>query len=559
MSRRISPAFRLPSTVCRLPSSALRLLLTASSLSLIALLSACAKRETTVQAGNREQILHVGNGAEPESVDPHQSIAYTDQRLEAALFEGLCATDEQSSIPVPGVAERWEVSADGLTWTFYLRAGLQWSNGEPLTADDFIQSWRRNLAPAFASGYAYLLFPIKNAEAFNSGKLTDPAALGLAAPDSRTLVVTLERPTPYLPSLTAATPWYPINPRVVTRFGALTDRSSAWSRPENFVGNGPFVLKEWTPGSRLVVTKNPKYWDAAAVRLNSIIFYPIENPDVEERNFRAGQLHLTNNLPLSKIPVYREQDPARLRTDLFLQVYFLRFNVTKPPFDNPKVRRALALAIDRDSISHNLLHDSRAPADHFVPPHTAGYDSRAHVARNIAEAKRLLAEAGYPGGQGLPVFELQVRNDELQPKMVEAVQAMWQSELGVRISIALLEQKVVIENQQTLNFTIGANGWVADFADPVTFLDLFVTGGGNNWTGWSNAAYDKLIAEAARTLNPAARYEIFQQAETLLLEQGPVIPLVFGARNFLIDPAVKGWEPAPIGIYQYKKVYLQGP
>jgi oligopeptide transport system substrate-binding protein len=522
-------------------------------------LSGCARRETIVQAGNREQILHVGNGAEPESVDPHVAIAYSDQRLLAALFEGLCATDEPSSQPVPGAAERWEVSADGLTWTFHLRAGLQWSNGEPLTADDFIQSWRRNLAPAFGSGYAYLLFPIKNAEAFNGGKLTDPAALGLAAPDPRTLVVTLERPTPYLPSLTAATPWYPINPRVVARFGALTDRTGVWTRPENFVGNGPFVLKEWTPGSRLVVARNPRYWDAAAVRLNGIVFYPIENPDVEERNFRAGQLHLTNNLPLSKIPAYRASDAAKLRSDLFLQVYFLRFNVTKPPFDNPKVRRALALAIDRDSISRNLLHGSRAPADHFVPPHTAGYDSRAHVAQDLAEARRLLAAAGYPGGEGLPVFELQVRNDEFQPKMIEAVQAMWQRELGVRISIALLEQKVMIQNQQTLNFTIGANGWVADFADPVTFLDIFVTGGGNSWTGWSNPEYDRLIAGAARTLDPAARYEIFQQAEAILLEQAPVIPLVFGARNFLIDPAVKGWEPAPIGIYQYKKVYLQVP
>ena len=525
----------------------------------VAIFAGCSKRETTVQAGNREQILHIGNGAEPESVDPHQSIAYSDQRLEAALFEGLCAIDEQSSKPVPGAAERWEVSADGLTWTFHLRAGLQWSNGDPLTADDFIQSWRRNLAPAFASGYAYLIFPIKNAEAFNSGKLTDPAALGLAAPDARTLILTLERPTPYLPILTAAPPWYPINPRVVTRFGALTDRSGTWTRPENFVGNGPFVLKEWTPGSRLVVTKNAKYWDAATVRLNGMVFYPIENPDVEERNFRAGQLHLTNSLPLSKIPVYRTQDPARLRTDLFLQVYFLRFNVTKPPFDNPKVRRALALVIDRDTISRSLLHGSRAPADHFVPPQTGGFESRAHMAQDLAEAQRLLAEAGFPGGQGLPVFELQVRNDELQPKIVEAVQAMWQRELGVRINIALLEQKVMIQNQQTLNFVIGANGWVADFADPVTFLDVFVTGGGNNWTGWGLPGYDRLIGEAATTLDPAKRYEVFQQAETLLLDQAPVIPLVFGARNYLIDPAVKGWEPAAVGIYQFKKIYLQAP
>jgi oligopeptide transport system substrate-binding protein len=526
------------------------------TLSLTALVASCARRETVAQAGAREQILHVGNGAEPESLDPHAQAAYTDQRLEAALFEGLCALDEPSSGPVPGAAERWEVSADGLTWTFHLRANLQWSNGEPLTADDFVQSWRRNLAPAFASGYAYLLFAAKNAEAFNSGKLTDPAAVGFAAPDARTVVVTLEHPTPYLPALTAATPWYPINPRVVAKFGKLTERSNPWSRLGNLVGNGPFILKEWTTGSRIVTAKNPLYWDAANVHLNGIVFYPIENPDSEERNFRAGQLHLTNNLPLSKIPAYREQNPAKLRTDLFLQTLFIRFNVTKPPFDKPKLRRALALAIDRESISKNLLHGSRAPADHFVPPQTAGYDSRAHVATNLTEARRLLAEAGYPDGKGLPVLELQTRNDELSPSIVEAVQAMWQRDLGVRVSIALLEQKVAVQNQQTLNYTIGINGWVADFADPITFLDVFVGGGGNNWTGWANPEYDRLIAAARQTVDPSQRFELFQQAETLLLDQAPIIPLIFGARNFLIDPAVKGWEPAPVGIYQYKKVSL---
>lgn len=524
------------------------------------LTTACSRRETPVEAGLRTGTLHVGNGAEPESLDPHVLNAYSDQRLEAALFEGLCAIDEQSSSPAPGAAERWTSSADGLTWTFHLRAGLQWSNGEPLTADDFVQSWRRNLAPAFASAYAYLLFPIKNAEAYNSGKLTDAAALGLAAPDERTVVITLERPTPYLPILTATTPWYPVNPRVVAKFGALTDRSSSWTRPGNLVGNGPFVLREWSPGSRLVVEKNPRYWDAAAVRLNTIIFYPIENPDVEERNFRAGQLHLTNSVPLSKIPTYRGgADAAKLRTDLFLQTLFIRFNTTRPPLDNPKLRRALALAVDRDSISRNLLHGSRAAAGHFVPPRTAGYDSRAQVPTRFDEARRLLAEAGYPGGAGLPVFELQVRNDELQPRMMEAVQAMWQRELGVRVSLALLEQKVTIANQVALDYTIGVNGWVADFADPVTFLDLFVRDGGNNWTGWGDPAYDRLIAEAARTLDPPARYELFQQAEAILLEQAPIAPLVFGARNYLIHPAVRGWEPAPVGFYQYKKVYLQGP
>ncbi len=535
-----------------------RALLLAALCSLLAL-GACSRRETIVQVGDREQVLHLGNGAEPESLDPHVQNAYTDQRLEAALFEGLCAVDETSSKPVPGAAESWEVSSDGLAWTFHLRANLRWSNGEPLTAGDFVLSWRRNLAPAFASSYAYLLFPVKNAAAFNRGTITDPAALGFNAPDPRTIVITLEHPTPYLPVLTTATAWYPINPRVVARFGSLSDRASAWTRPGNLVGNGPFILKEWTPGSRIVVAKNPLYWDAGTVRLNGIVFYPIENAEVEERDFRAGQLHLTNNIPLSKIPAYRATDPGRLRTDLFVQTIFIRFNVTKPPFDNPKVRRALALAIDRDSISRNLLHGSRLPAHQLVPPNLAGYNSRAQVPDDFSAARRLLAEAGFPAGRGFPSFEVQVRNDELQPKIIEAVQAMWEHELGVHFRIALLEQKVSLQNQADLNYTVGVNGWVADFADPVTFLDLFVTDGGNNWTGWGDPAYDQLIAQAARTLDGAQRYEFFQEAEARLLEQAPIIPLVFGARNYLIDQAVHGWEPAPIGIYQYKKVYLQGP
>ena len=304
-----------------------------------------------MQAGNRTGTLHIGNGAEPGTLDPHLVDAYTDMRVIVALLEGLCAIDEQTSQAMPAAAERWEATPDGLTWTFHLRAGLQWSNGDPLTADDFVQSWRRALSPQLASPYAYFLFPIKNGEAFNAGKVTDPAALGLAAPDARTLVITLERPTPYLPLLAANCAWYPVNPRVLERLGGLTNRSTPWLTPKNFVGNGPFLLQEWTPNARIVVEKNPRYWDAGTVRLNRIVFYPIDNPDVEERNFRAGQLHVTYAVPLSKIPTYREQSPARLRADPLLRTFFIRFNTTKPPFDNPKLRRALSLAIDRGSIS----------------------------------------------------------------------------------------------------------------------------------------------------------------------------------------------------------------
>jgi oligopeptide transport system substrate-binding protein len=534
-------------------------LLTAYSLALIAFLPACGRRETPVQAGNRTGTLHIGNGAEPGTLDPHLVDAYNDMRIIVALLEGLCAMDERTSEAVPAAAERWETSADGLTWTFHLRDDLQWSNGEPITADDFVQSWRRALSPTLASPYAYFLFPIKNGEAFNAGKITDPAALGLAAPDPRTLVITLERPTPYLPLLAANPAWFPVNPRVLERLGGLVSRTTPWLTPANFVGNGPFVLKEWNPNARIIVAKNPRYRDAAGVRLNEIVFYPIENPDVEERNFRAGQLHLTYSLPLSKIPNYRQENSGMLRADPFLRTYFIRFNVTKPPFDNPKVRRALAMAIDRDIISKKLLHASYAPANHFVAPGFPGFTSRHRVPDDFAAARALLAEAGYPGGKGLPPFELQVRNDDVLPPVIEAVQAMWQRELGLQVSIAQLEQKTAIQNQRLMDYTVGANAWVADFADPVAQLEIFLKDSGSNWTGWGNPVYGQALADAARTPDQSKRFEFFQQAEAVLLEQAPIIPLIFGARNYLIDPSVKGWDPAPLGLQQYKKVYLQRP
>jgi oligopeptide transport system substrate-binding protein len=520
------------------------------------LAAGCGRRETAVEIGNRTGILHVGNGAEPGTLDPHLVDAYTDMRVIVALLEGLCAIDERTSQAVPAAAESWDSTRDGLTWTFHLRAGLQWSNGEALTADDFIQSWRRALSPTLASPYAYFLFPIKNAEAFNAGKLTDPAALGIAAPDARTLVVTLERPTPYLPLLAANCAWYPVNPRVLERLGGLANRNTPWLTPANFVGNGPFVLKEWNTNARIVVEKNPRYWDAATVRLNGIVFYPIDNPDVEERNFRAGQLHLTYTLPLSKIPTYRQQDPGGLRADPFLRTYFIRFNTTKPPFDNPKLRRALSLAIDRDAIADKLLHGSFAAAHHYVAPGFPNYESRNRVPDDFAAARTLLAEAGYPGGKGLPPFELQVRNDDVLPRVIEAVQAMWQRELGIQVSIAQLEQKTAIQNQRLMDFSAGANAWTADFADPVSQLEVFLKDSGSNWTGWGDERYDHALAEAARTPDQARRFELFQQAESVLLEQAPMIPLVFGARNYLVHPSVKGWEPAPVGINQYKKVHL---
>lgn len=503
-------------------------------------------------------VLRIGNGAEPQDLDPQVMTAFTDQNIALALFEGLCALDEKSSAPVPGAAERWEVSTDGLTWTFHLRANLKWSDGTPLHASDFVQAWRRALSPQIAAEYSYLLFPLKNAEAIANAKAA-PDTLGAEAPDDRTLRLTLGRATPYLPALTANPVWFPVPPRVLEQFGATAARGTAWTRPGNLVGNGPFALKTWQTNARVEVVRNPHYWDAATVRLDGIVFFPTENMDVDERNFRAGQVDITAELPLAKVDSYRKTAPESLRLDPFLETFFLRFNVARPPLNDPRVRRALSLAIDREQISRALLRGTRAPAAHYTPPDCAGYTSEARVPHDVAQAKALLAAAGFPEGKSFPTLDVQIKNDELHAKTLEAIQAMWARDLGVQVTLSPMEQKTWVANQQSLNYAISSARWVGDFVDPVTFLDMFVGGGSNNWTGWADRDYDAAIEAAASAHEQVKRHGHFQSAEKRLLAAAPVAPVFFGARCYLIGPAVKGWEPALLGFHQYKKVYLAAP
>ncbi|MDP3069784.1 MAG: peptide ABC transporter substrate-binding protein [Opitutaceae bacterium] len=532
------------------------LLLSLASLAL----PSCAKRETTVAHGNRTGILHVGNGAEPQSLDPHLAGGTVDHNVLSALYEGLVTLDEETFAPGAGAAERWEVSPDGLTYTFHLRRDAQWSNGDPLTARDWMFSFRRALSPALGSEYKDALFPVKNAEAFARGRVTDFAQVGFRAPDDFTLEIELAQPTAYFLTVLRTNVCFPVHAPSVERGGArLDDRTAKWSRAAPLVSNGPFRLREWRDHRHIAAEKNPHYWDAARVRLREVVYYPSESTQNQELSFRAGQLHTTWDVPLSKLDAYRKETPALLRVEPYFESYFFRFNTTRAPFTDARVRRALALAIDRDAIVKNILRGGQTPAHALTPPGLASYTPPVALASDLAAAKKLLAEAGFPGGRGFPRTELTTISSEINQRIAEAVQQMWRRDLGIEITIIQKEFKVLLQaiDNAVLDFAIVRGRWIAEYPDPLTYLSIFTAGNGVNGTGFADPAYDALIAAAAREPTPAARLAALQRAETHLLERTPIAPIYWGSRTTLVASSVRGWKNSPLGFHNYKDVWLE--
>jgi oligopeptide transport system substrate-binding protein len=504
-----------------------------------------------------KMILHRGNGSEPADLDPQIVTGVPEHMILMGLFECLTAEDPKDLHPVPGVAERWEVSADQLTYTFHLRKNAKWSNGDAVTARDFYESYKRILEPTLAAQYAYMHHVVKNAQAYNEGKLKDFSQVGYKVIDDHKFQVALIGPTPYFLSLINHTSWMPVHLPTIAKHGKPYERGGKWTRPENFVGNGPFTLDQWKVNEVITVKRNPHYWDAATVKLDGLAFHPISSQETEERMFRANQLHVTDTVPLAKIPGYRKNNPELIRIDPYLSTYFYRINVTKPPLTDKRVRRALALAIDRAAITENILKAGQIPAFNITPPGTAGYTARGKLAGGVPEAKKLLAEAGFPEGKGLPPIELLYNTQEAHRIIAEAIQQMWKKNLGIEVRLLNQEWKVYLDTQRQMNYQICRAGWTGDYADPNTFLDMWLTGGGQNETGWSNPEYDRLIGEAARTADPAARLELFQKAEAILMDEVPIIPIYFYTRQHLISPKLKGWNPTLLDHHPYKHLSFE--
>lgn len=517
----------------------------------------CAPRQTATKTGTEDQILHVSNGVEPSDPDPQTITGRPEGDIVRALFEGLVNYDPKTLEPIPGVAESWEVSGDGLTYTFRLRAHAKWSNGDPVVAHDFVESWRRMLTATLGAEYAYMLYPVAGAQEFHAGRLTDFAQTGFSAPDPRTVVIRLKGPTAHFLSLVQHYSWFPVHLATVQKFGGLGRKGSAWTRAENIVSNGPFVLKEWSPNKVIKVERSTTYWQRSAVRLYQIHLYPVESQDTEERMFRAGQLHIINSLPLSKLDVYREKNPGQLHIDPQFGTMFMRVNTTKGPLRDPRVRRALALAIDRERITTKVNRSGKIPAYSFTPPIEGGFAAEPRFAGTHDEARALLAEAGYPKGEGMEPIELLTTLSENGRIIAEAIQEMWRKELGVEVRIVNQEWKVYLDTMSTLNFDVALNIWVGDYLDPTTFLDLLVKGGANNRTGWGSDEYDQLLARAQSERDHEARNSIFAQMEAILAVETPVLPVYFYTSVHLIHDSVRGRHPTLLNIHPWQSIWLE--
>jgi oligopeptide transport system substrate-binding protein len=501
--------------------------------------------------------LILGNGAEPATLDPSLATGLPEHHIFDSLFEGLVTTTvEDPDANGPGVATHWDTN-DFTTWTFHLRKEAKWSDGVALKAHDFVWSFQRILSPRLLAEYAQMLYPIQNAREFNEGKITDFSQVGVLAVDDHTLRITLNGPAPYLPSMLKHYAWHPVPRHVIERYGKMTDRDTQWTRAGNLVGNGPFKLKEWRFTHSITVDRNPHYWDAGTVKLNEVVFIPISSDATEERAFRDGQIHKTETLPLAQVPLYREKHPELFNEHPLLSTYFYRMNTTRTPMNNKLVRQALALAVDRAGLILNVLRAGQKPTTGFTPPGAGqGYEPPDVLRFDPDAARRLLAEAGYPGGKGFPKTEILINTSEAHRTIAEAIQEMWKKHLGIQVSVSNQDWSVYLDTQKNLKYDISRAGWVGDYLDPYTFLSLWQTGDGNNQTGWSHRRYDELMGASLREGDTAKRLAILREAELILLDELPVLPIYWYVRNFLVRPEVQGLKSSLLEHTCFKAIHF---
>ncbi len=518
----------------------------------------CSRRETFVEAGLRTQTLGTFIDREPGTLDPHLAGGDITQLINA-LFEGLVSLANDGATVLPGVAERWEISDDGKVYVFHLRATARWSNGETVTAFDLRDSFLRFLDPQLRSRFVNDLFMIAGAQEYAEGRNADATGVGLRAPDASTLVITLSQRCPYFLVRLTEREVRPVHVASVDRWGGRHTRGGSWDRPEHLVSNGPFVLTEWQPNAVLILKKNPKYWDAARVRLNEIRFYPFDDSSTAEHAYRAGQLHISN-LPPAKRLTYRERQSPDLHLATSFSTRYLRFQTLKPPLTDARVRRALSLAIDRPGLVTRVLNGFGAPAHSLTAPGTGEYQPPALFSFEPREAQHLLANAGYAGGAGFPGVELLIPGKDSETvALAEALQQMWRHNLGIEVRIISNEGNVFLENLRSGNFQVSLNNWGYDINDPVEQFLLALSTYPSNQSGWKNSAYDLAFARSEVAASTTERRAAFDEMETLVARDVPFTPLFHGSVALLVHPSVRGWRDNGFGTIDWREIWLAAP
>ena len=529
------------------------------SITLIFLIG-CSENISPVDSGLEQQIYHHGNGSEPQGIDPHIVTGVPEHHILISLCEGLTIPNPNptgSDGYIPGTAESWSISDDGKEYIFKLNKNAKWSNGDPVTADDFVWSWKRILTASLGSQYPDMLYYLVGAYEYHNGEIDNFDEVGIKALDSHTLKVNLKNPTPFFIGLLSHYSTWPVHKETVLKHGDIDDRNGEWTRPGNFVCNGPFQLKTWELNNKIVVEKNPHYYDASMVRLNEIHYYPVSNVMTEDRMFRAGQLHLTSSMPTQKCPIYIEEKNPNLKIDPYMGTYFYRINTENETLSDVRVRKALAYSIDRQLLVDKVTQCGQIPAYSFTPPGSNGYQPSTEITYDPVLAKQLLAEAGYSSDNPFPKLEILFNTNEGHRKVALAIQQMWQNELGIEVELVNQDWKVYLSREMVGDFQISRAGWIGDYEDPNTFLDLMRPNRGNNKTGWENMEFDALVEEANTINDQEKRYELLNEAEKILIDNMPIIPLYTYVRVYQLSPDVKGFNPHILDHHHPKFIYLE--
>ncbi len=507
------------------------------------------------EEGKKDGVLDINIASEPDSIDPALNTSVDGAIMISHLFESLIRWDddgEGNAVLKPGIAESWEVSDDGLTWTFKLR-DAKWSDGKDITADDFVYSWNRLVDPATGADYEYMLDMVKG---------YDEKKLDISAPDPKTFVVNLNVKCPYFEEICAFPAVMPVRKDII-------EANKTWTNsPETLVSNGAYKLEKWEHNSTLSMVKNPEYYDQDSVKAEKLAFHLQDDQNAIYASYRSGDLDFINSVPQEEIQ--KLLDTKELKIKPYVGTYFVCFNTEKEPFNDPKVRKAFSLAIDRNFIVNQVTGQGQEPATAYVPSgvydangaegddfRTVGGDyysiNDEDYEKNIEEAKKLMEEAGYKDGEGFPQIDYLYNTDENHKAIAEALQNMWQENLGVQVNLQNQDWNVFLKERKEGNYNIARHGWIADYNDPMSFIDMWLTGGGNNDAQYKNPEFDKFVKAAKATSDPDERMENMHKAEDILIgEDNVVAPLYFYNNSYMMKPNINGLYYTPLGYFFYK-------